>query len=180
MNPAPASVASQHAPGPGRVIGLFLARLLACLLRLRASGETIAPSYIAHMVTSAEDMVHAYICNLAALRLKTAGYTHAARALRTTRADRRPTTHAEPVSPEDLIARLEDTITTFNEAEALSVHFARLVFCALCMIFAGETPPVLPIIARDENTRPASGQSGQAPHPWPPPPRQATANLRAA
>ena len=53
MKPTSASVTSYHTLGPGQVIGLFLARLLACLLRLRARGETVAPPHIAPMVSAA-------------------------------------------------------------------------------------------------------------------------------
>ncbi len=146
----PANVISEHATGPGRVIGLFLARLMASLLRLRASGEADLPPYIAQMVGAADDMVRAYICNLAAVRLKSAGYAYAARVLRATRADRpdsAPPAHIEPASLDDLTSRLEDTITLFQQAESMSEHFARLVFCALCMITTDECGPIFPITA---------------------------------
>ena len=141
MKHTPANVLSEHATGPNRAIGLFLARLWASLLRRRASGEATLPPYIAQMVASAEDIVRAYICNLAAVRLKSAGYAEAARVLRTTRMDRpdiAPCAHIELASLDEQTARLDDTITLFHQAEALSAHFARLVFCALCMIFTGE------------------------------------------
>ena len=144
MKPTSASVTSYHTLGPGQVIGLFLARLLACLLRLRARGETAAPPHIAPMVSAADAIVHAYICNLAAGRLKSAGYSYAADALRTARADNASPADAEPTSPEALIARLEDTIATFHQAQALSVYFARLVFCALCMITVDEGTAIRP------------------------------------
>ncbi len=156
----PANVFSEHATGPGRAIGLFLARLLASLLRLRASGEAKPPPYIAQMVGAADDMVRAYVCNLAAVRLKSAGYAHAARVLRTTRVDRphtAPFAHIEPASLDELTARLEDTITLFHQAEALSVYFARLVFCALCMITTDERGPIFPVTATCAKRRVAVG-----------------------
>ena len=158
----PATVISEHATGPGRAIGLFLARLLASLLRLRASGEANFPPYIAQMVGAADDMVRAYICNLAAVRLKSAGYAHAARVLRATRADRpdtAPLAHIEPASLDDLTARLEDTITLFQQAESMSEHFARLVFCALCMTTTDERGPIFPLTATCTTRRAAASWS---------------------
>ena len=194
MKPAPASVTSYHTLGPGQVIGLFLARLLACLLRLRARGETVAPPHIAPMVSAADEIVHAYICNLAAGWLKSAGYADAADALRTARAGNASPAEAEPASPEALIARLEDTIATFHQAQALSLYFARLVFCALCMITADEgtaiqrpsalqAPPhangwkktAEAILARQY-----AATAGRGPPDWPPPAASAIAGPRAA
>ncbi len=189
MKPASASVISYHALGPGQVIGLFLARLLACLLRLRARGDTVAPPHIAPMVSAADAMVHAYICNLAAGRLKSAGYTYAADALRTARAGNASPAEAEPATPEALIARLEDTIATFHQAQALSVYFARLVFCALCMIFTGELFPGFLVTSTFVKRGFAIGRaparqygmtSGWGPPDWPPPASSAIACPHAA
>ncbi len=157
----PANVIFEHATGPGRAIGLFLARLLASLLRLRASGEVNFPPYIAKMVSTADDMVRAYICNLAAVRLKSAGYAHAARVLRATRVDRpatAPSAHIEPASLDELTARLEGTITLFHQAEVMSEYFARLVFCALCMISTDELADIFLVAANFAKLRFAVGR----------------------
>lgn len=82
MSREPASYDPYASPGPGQVIGLFLARLIAYLMRLQTNGQTIVPDDIACMVASAEGMVHHVIRAQAAAQLKHAGFTEAARAMR--------------------------------------------------------------------------------------------------
>ncbi|MDF1680235.1 hypothetical protein [Ponticaulis sp.] len=83
MNPAPSSAADYTSLTIGQLIGLNLARLYAWCMRLHASGETRVPHDLARMVISTDAMVHAYVRMLASNQLERAGFTFAAKAMRT-------------------------------------------------------------------------------------------------
>lgn len=186
MNTAPAFDMLQILPGPNRVVGLFLARLLSYLLRLHHAGHTIVPADIASMVRSADAMVEASIRYLAAGQLNAAGCPAAAQALRSTLDDRAPAaahTFAGPASPAELIEQLQTTLETFERAEALARELACLMLCVHCLITPwqrssrlhtgikrahalhtrrpGFTPPTTIRVAR--------GPPIRAPDIWPPP-----------
>ncbi|WP_022693034.1 hypothetical protein [Ponticaulis koreensis] len=82
MYSAPASFTNLSSHDPRRVIGLFLARLLAYLVRLHAAGEAAVPKDIAAMAHSAEALVSQFIRMRAAEQLKACGFTFAANAMR--------------------------------------------------------------------------------------------------
>ena len=126
MTTAPAFDMLHTLPGPNRLVGLFLARLLGYLLRLHHTGQTDVPADIASMVRSADDMVDACIRYLAACQLNAAGCPAAAEALRSTPKDHAPAAHTvmEPVSPAELIERLQASIDMFERAEALASELA--------------------------------------------------------
>ena len=180
MSPAPASTISRNASGLDRVIALYLARLLACLLRAEAAGQTVAPSEIARMVTSAEALVHAFVRMLAAARLESAGYTHAASAMRDP-LEKRDEAHrsvqatggadTKPAATADLIARLNVIIANFEQAEPLASALARIIICALAYV-SPETRrmPFYPRFDAILIISPAC-PTKQAPPPWPPPVR---------
>ena len=176
MSREPASYDPYASPGPGQVIGLFLARLIAYLMRLQTNGQTIVPDDIACMVASAEGMVHHVIRAQAAAQLKHAGFTEAARAMRDPEALREarrsaqaaggadslvcncspaPSLHLErvqgcnPASPAELIDRLQTTIETFDRADALASQLAHMILCALAFVFP-ETRE-RPAFARPDN-----------------------------
>ena len=162
MSREPASYVPHASPGPGQVIGLFLARLFAYLMRLQTSGQTVVPDDIAYMVGSAERLVTHVIRAQAAAQLKHAGYTDAARAMRdpdVLREARRsaqtaggadtlvsccsgvPSARLEraqgrnPTPPAELIDRLQKTIETFERADALASDLARMILCAMAFVF---------------------------------------------
>ena len=134
MYSRPASFISRFSPDPRRVIGLFLVKLFAYLRRLQASGQTVVPNDIAHMVSSADAMVNGYIRTLAVKQLKSAGYASAARALRVPKAQRSNASaqiNMEPVPVAELIERLQTTIETFERADAIASLIARVIVCVL-------------------------------------------------
>ena len=183
MKPASASVISPNALGPCRAIGAFLAGLLAYLVRLQTSGQTVIPAHIAPMVRSADGIVYVFICNLAVMQLKSAGYTREADALRMMRADRPLNTssvHAASASPAELIARLEATITMFEQAEARSEHLVRLMVCAHCLVCVDEPRSGVRVTAEVERVRLPKCHNRPAPNPWPPPLRIASPDPLAA
>ena len=176
MSREPASYDPYASPGPGQVIGLFLARLIAYLMRLQTNGQTIVPDDIACMVASAEGMVHHVIRAQAAAQLKHAGFTEAARAMRDPEALREARRSAQaaggadslvcncspapslrlervqgcnPASPAELIDRLQTTIETFDRADALASQLAHMILCALAFVFP-ETRE-RPAFARPDN-----------------------------
>ena len=180
MSPVPASTLPEKAPGLDRVIALYLARLLAYLLRAEAAGQTVAPSDIARGVIKAEALVHAFVRMLAAARLERAGYTHAASAMRDPiekRDEARRSAQAvsgadtEPDATADLIARLNVIIANFEQAEPLANALARIIICALAYV----SPDMrrMPVYPRFDDILIVSStcQMKHAPPPWPPPVR---------
>ena len=138
MSPELASLVSLSSLDPRRVIGLFLARLFAYLVRLQASGQKVAPKDIAYMVGSAEAMVNSFIRTLAIKQLKKIGYTSAARALRNPDGLRRAAAaqaESAPATTAELIERLQTTIETFERAGAVASLIARMIVCALAFAF---------------------------------------------
>ena len=162
MFPEPASHTPHAALGPGQVIGLFLARLFAYLMRLQTNGQTIVPGDIAYMVGSAERLVNHVIRAQAAAQLIHAGYTDAARAMRDPDAlrearrsaqtaggadtlvsccSRAPSPRLEraqgcaPATPAECIDRIQKTIETFEQADALASQLARMILCAMAFVF---------------------------------------------
>lgn len=146
MITAPAIDMLHTLPGPNRVVGLFLARLLSYLLRLHHAGHRVVPADIASMVRSADAMVEASIRYLAAGQLNAAGCPAAAEALRSTLEDLAPAashTFAEPASPAELIEQLQATLETFERAEALARELACLMLCVHCLITPWQRGPRL-------------------------------------
>jgi len=137
MITAPAFDMLHTLPGPNRLVGLFLARLLGYLLRLHHAGHTSVPAEIVSMVRSADAMVDASIRYLAAGQLNAAGCPAAAEALRSNLDDLGPAathTFAEPASPAELIEQLQATLETFERAEALARELACLMLCVHSLI----------------------------------------------
>ena len=176
MSPEPASVTSRSSFDHGRVIWLFLAKLLEYLVGLQTSGESVAPKDIAIMVRSADAMVNSVIRSLAVRQLKRAGHSYAAHALRDPDALREARRLAEsetgsgslvrscsrahslrtegvqgcaPVSTEDLLDRLRTTIENFERADDLAGQLARMVLCALAFVFPEVCEPL--VFARPAN-----------------------------
>lgn len=180
MSPVPVSALPINAPGLDRVIALYLARLLACLLRAEAGGQTVAPSDIARGVAKAEALVHAFVRMLTAARLERVGYTHAASAMRDPIA-KRVETHTtaqatsgadtDPASTTDLIARLNVSIANFEQADALANALARIIICALA--YMSPETRFMPVYPRLDTILIISAifQTKHAPPPWPPPVR---------
>ena len=146
MSPEPASLDSLSSLDPRRVIGLFLAKLLAYLVRLQANGQTVIFDDISYMVGSAEALVNHCIRMQAAAQLKSAGFTDAARDMRdpdsfVCRSSRAPSARIEraqgcaPAAPAELIDRLKTTIETFDRADELASAFASMILCALAFVF---------------------------------------------
>ncbi|MAK61127.1 MAG: hypothetical protein CMK09_09140 [Ponticaulis sp.] len=136
MIPAPASDMPHTLPGRTHAIGLFLVRLMAYLLRLHQADKTSVRADIAAMVHSAHGMVHTFIRNRAAAQLKAAGCLNEASALRSKPGELAPAashTQTEPISPAELIERLEATIETFERAEALASALACMMLCVHCL-----------------------------------------------
>ena len=111
MYSAPASLSNLSSRDPRRVIGLFLARLLAYLVRLHAAGEAVVPKDIAAMAHSAEALVSQFIRMRAAARLKASGLTFAANAMRAPDIPVSPhlperAQNCEPVTPAELIEHI--------------------------------------------------------------------------
>ena len=176
MSPEPASVTSRSSFDHGRVIWLFLAKLLEYLVGLQTSGESVVPKDIEIMVRSADAMANSIIRSLAVRQLKSAGYTYAARALRdpdslrearreaqaaggadslVCSCSRAPSVRIEraqgcaPVSPSDLLDRLTTTIEIFERADELAGQLARMVLCALAFVFPEVCEPL--VFARPAN-----------------------------
>lgn len=178
MYSAPASFTNLSSHAPRRVIGLFLARLLAYLVRLHAAGEAVVPKDIAAMAHSADALVSQFIRMRAAEQLKACGFTFAANAMRAPDIPvgaRQPSVrmerdqNCEPVTPAQLIDRLQTTIETFECAEDMASLLARVIVCALAYIF-----PEVRERSRYASLEVAavvcsSGFDGQAITPWPPP-----------
>lgn len=146
MTRAPAFDMLHTLPGPNRLVGLFLARLLSYLLRLHHAGHTVVPADIVSMVRSADAMVEASIRYLAAGQMNAAGCPAAAQALRSTLDDLAPAashTFAEPASPAELIEQLQTTLETFERAEALPRELACLMLCVHCLINPWQRGPRL-------------------------------------
>ena len=179
MNRTPASVIPFASLSPCRLIGLYLTRLLAYLVRLETSCPKAASPDDAQMVASAEAMVYGFIRLLAAAQLESAGYTLTARAMRTQVAMRiEPAALADfgTATPADLIARLKTIIANFERADAL----AHLLACIIVCTHGGAAPETRgpfvlasdirglakapPLSISYRHTRPA-------PDPWPPPAR---------
>ena len=148
MIPAPASDTLRTLPGRTHAIGLFLARLMAYLLRLHQAGKTSVRADIAAMVSSAHGMVRSVIRNRAAAQLKAAGCLTEARALRSKPGALAPAashTQTEPASPAELIERLQTTIDIFERAEALASTHASLMLCVHCLTTPWQRRPRNPI-----------------------------------
>ena len=146
MITAPAYDMLYTLPGPNRLVGLFLARLLSYLLRLHYAGHTMAPAEIVSMVRSADAMVEAAIRYLAAGQLNAAGCPAAAQALHSTLEDLAPAaahTIAEPASPAELIEQLKASLETFERAEALARELACLMLCVQCLTTPWQRSPRL-------------------------------------
>lgn len=144
MTTAPAIDMLHTLPGPNRLVGLFLARLLGYLLRLHHAGHTMVPAEIVSMVRSADAMVEASIRYLAAGQLNAAGCPTAAEALRSTLDDLTPAaphTFTEPSSPAELIEQLQTTLETFEHAETLARELACLMLCVHCLITPWQRGP---------------------------------------
>lgn len=182
---APASDMLHTLPGPNRLVGLFLARLLSYLLRLHHAGHTMVPADIVSMVRSADAMVDASIRYIAAGQLNAAGCPAAAEALRSTVDDLAPAaahTFSEPASPAELIEQLQTTLETFERAEALARELACLMICIHCLIspwqrgvrlhtgvkHAPALQPRRPGFASPTAIRVARGPPIRAPDTWPP------------
>ena len=206
MSPRPASFFSRSSPDPRRVIGLFLVKLFAYLVRLQASGQTVVLNDIAHMVNSADAMVNGFIRTLAVKQLKLTGYADAAGALRATDSLTRTRRAAQAKggadsfvssysyghslrtervqscefsTTEDLIARLQTTIETFERADAIASLIARIMVCVLACRSPGSRERL--VHSRDA-TLPPNPSGGACPCPptiipvgrgppcpWPPP-----------
>ena len=176
----PASSTNLSSRDPRRVISLFLARLLAYLVRLHAAGEAVVPKDIAAMARSAEALVSQFIRMRAAEQLKACGFTFAANAMRapdipvgahlpTARTERAQ--NCEPVTPAELIGRLQTTIETFERAEDMASLLARVIVCALAYIFPETREPARYASPEVEAIFSSSGFDGQVITPWPPPAR---------
>ena len=141
MSPEPANAASYNDLTLDRVIGLFLARLIAYLVRLDASGYIFAPSDLAHKVASAEGMVHAFIRMLASEQLESAGLTDAAKAMRNPVWMRnKPVplidqTAMTPVRTAELMKRLKNAMADFEQADAMASMLARIILLAMTCAF---------------------------------------------
>ena len=129
---------------------MFLTGRLACLVRLDAAGGAVVPKDIASSAISAEAQVSQFIRMRAAEQLKESGFTFAANAMRapdipvhshqpTARIER--TQNCEPVTPAELIDRLQTTIETFERAEDMASLLARVIVCALAYIFPETREP---------------------------------------
>ena len=180
MYSAPASFTNLSSHHPRGVIGLFLARLLAYLVRLHAAGEAVVSKDIASMALSAEALVSQFIRMRAAARLKASGMTFAANAMRapdmpvcshqpTTRMERDQ--NCEPVTPAELIGRLQTTIETFERAEDMASLLARVIVCALAYIFPEMREPSRYASPEVEAIFSSTDFDGQVIKPWPPPAR---------
>ncbi|MBN02692.1 MAG: hypothetical protein CMK08_00810 [Ponticaulis sp.] len=146
MITAPASDMLNTPPGPNRLVGLFLGRLMSYLLRLHYAGHRVVPAEIVSMVRSADAMVEASIRYLAAGQLNAAGCPAAAQALRSTLVDlalAASHTFPEPASPAALIEQLQTTLDTFERAEALARELACLMLCVHCLINPWQRGPRL-------------------------------------
>ena len=189
MYSRPASVILRFSPDPRRVIGLFLVKLFAYLIRLQASGQTVVPKDIAHMVSSADAMVNGYIRTLAVKQLKLTGYADAAGALRATDSLTRTRRSAQAKggadsfvssysyghslrtarvqscefsTTEELIERLQTTIETFERADAIASLIARIMVCVL----ACGSPESLKRLAHSRDaTLPPNPSGGACPCP---------------
>jgi hypothetical protein len=184
MYSAPASLSNLSSRDPRRVIGLFLARLLAYLVRLHAAGEAVVPKDIAAMAHSAEALVSQFIRMRAAEQLKACGFTFAANAMRAPdglRRQRRSAqavggadrgVHCEPATPAELIGRLQTTIETFERAEDMASLLARVIVCALAYIFPEVREPSRYASHVVEAIFSSTDFDGQVIKPWPPPARR--------
>lgn len=180
MYSAPASLTNLSSHDPRRVIGMFLTRLLAYLVRLHAAGEAVVPKDIASMARSAEALVSQFIRMRTAEQLKASGLTFAANAMRapdipvgshqpTARIERAQ--ECEPVTPAELIDRLQTTIETFERAEDMASLLACVIVCALAYIFPETREPARYASPEVEAIFSSSGFDGQVITPWPPPAR---------
>ena len=170
MSPKPANLETQY---PScrltHVVGLFLARLLTYLVRLKASGRATVPPDIAYMVASADLMVHDLICYLAERQLRDAGYFGEAEVLRATGIHRAVCAPSATTSPTELIARIEATQAKFEQAEALSEHLACLVLCLHCFLNSNERKPTCRVMAMADHAGLLTHHHRLSPDPWPPP-----------
>jgi hypothetical protein len=181
MNRTTASVIPLASLSPGRLIGLYLARLFAYLVRLETSCLKAASPDDAQRVVSAEAMVYGFIRLLAAAQLESAGYTLAAHAMRSQvamRVEPAARTDSGQATPADLIARLKTIIANFEQAEAL----AHLLACIIVCTHGGAAPdkpsPFVLASGVRANSHPvmmSSRHTGPAPDPWPPPQLNTTA-----
>lgn len=171
----PASRISHASIGPHRLIGLFLTRLYAHLIRLNTSGQRYAPSDIAHMVVSAEAMVQAFVRSLAAAQLKSAGYHDAACAMCMPPGLHTPLTvqaHADPVRTDQLIERITSAIADFEKADALASLLARIIFCALAYLMHDAETETTHILLEAESMSLPKRPADRILPPWPPPLRR--------
>ena len=181
MNRTTASVIPLASLSPGRLIGLYLARLFAYLVRLETSCLKAASPDDAQRVVSAEAMVYGFIRLLAAAQLESAGYTSFAHTMRTQAAlwnDTTVQTDLRQATPADLIARVKTIIANFERAEALAHLMACIIICAHGGAAADMRSPF--VLASDgrangvrAKARPLSisyRHTRQLPEPWPPPP----------
>lgn len=190
MTHEPASAHPYASLSLAQMIGLNLAKLYAWLVRFEASGETKVPSDIAHMVTSTDWLVQAFIRMLASQQLERAGFTFAALAMRVPNCSREPAAHielAQGCSPAELLARLETTMENFDRAEAIASTLARVIVFALVYVSpeTRRTSCIAPLSIRldaGRSARPIGAasvanrreiktcRSSQGPpDPWPPP-----------
>ena len=141
MSPEPANAASYNDLTLDRVIGFFLARLFAYLIRLDASGYIFAAPDMVHKVAAAEGLVHAFIRMRAAEQLENAGLTDAAKAMRNPVWMRnKPVplidqTAMTPVPTAELIERLKNVMADFEQADALAAMLARIILLAMTCAF---------------------------------------------
>ena len=185
MSPEPSNAASYNDLTLDKVIGLFLTRLIAYLIRLDASGFIFAPPDMAHKVASAEGMVHAFIRMRAAEQLENAGLTDAAKAMRTPVWMRnKPTasidqTAMTPVPTAELIERLKNAMADFERADAMASMLARIILLAITYAFPETRERTTHArIATDPANEPCRASLGPPtiipvgrgpPYSWPPP-----------
>ena len=155
-----------------QLVGLQLARLYALLVRMEASGERRVPADIARMVISTEGLVHAFIRVLAAEQLKHAGFIEASNAMREpvgTQAPPALTFDVPHTTPAALLALLETSIQTFEQAEKQASHLARLILCALLYVSPEPRSIAQRFNAPDQSVFSLSNPPTPSPAPWPPP-----------
>lgn len=181
MSTKPASAIPYERLAPSQVIGLFLARLFACLMRLEADGQSIVPADIANMAASVNGLVDSFIRMRASAQLESAGFSDIARAMRVPICSREPAVHIEltqgcrPATPTELLSRLKPVIEQFEQAESLAATLAGIILCVLCVL----TPETreAPVYARSETRARRIGFSAPSmtplgrgpPYQWPPP-----------
>ena len=172
MSQEPAPANSYASLSIAQLIGLQLARLYALLVRMEASGDRRVPADIARMVISTEGLVHAFIRVLAAEQLKHAGFIEASNAMREpvrTQASPALRFDVPHTTPAALLALLETSIQTFEQAEKQASHLARLILCALLYVSPEPRSIAQRFNAPDRSVFLSSNPPTPLPAPWPPP-----------